>query len=432
MTVGNVTRDPRQISQVWSPFTPGYVSVYTGTRTSKNWSGQDWPKTKPVRPVPEERSPGLGALSRPPVRARREEHTYSCVGSAETTGLCIAHSRSSPTMYRVSSGWAGVSNTFLVFPANEHIALLEKLRSQIAGSSFNAGVTLAEGKESLRMISQSATKVYHSLRLLKRGRWGEARHALTGEGSLRRTKAYDHPDWIDDVAFNKRDARLRQYDRDLSANWLELQYGWLPLLKDVKEASEFLAHKYSAPLQQRYVVRRRISTRGPVNSSSPNDFEFSNSQKMVSQQLIMYVREKNTVALAGLLDPLSVAWELTPWSFVIDWFIPVGNYLQARGLAQALTGLAVQSTFSRSVFAGLRAKPSNGSNFASQWTLTSGHDAIKSEYYSVSRSIGNGLSVPFPNVKSLMSVPSWKRAVNSVSLLDQVRPRRDSLGRLIG
>lgn len=29
----------------------------------------------------------------------------------------------------------------------------------------------------------------------------------------------------------------------------------------------------------------------------------------------------------GLLNPLSVAWELMPLSFVADWFLPIGSYL---------------------------------------------------------------------------------------------------------
>jgi hypothetical protein len=32
---------------------------------------------------------------------------------------------------------------------------------------------------------------------------------------------------------------------------------------------------------------------------------------------------KNT----GLSNPLSVAWELVPWSFVVDWAYPVGTFL---------------------------------------------------------------------------------------------------------
>jgi hypothetical protein len=31
----------------------------------------------------------------------------------------------------------------------------------------------------------------------------------------------------------------------------------------------------------------------------------------------------------GLLDPSQILWEVTPWSFVVDWFIPVGNFIQS-------------------------------------------------------------------------------------------------------
>ncbi len=29
----------------------------------------------------------------------------------------------------------------------------------------------------------------------------------------------------------------------------------------------------------------------------------------------------------GLTDPYSVAWDLLPFSFIADWFIPIGTYL---------------------------------------------------------------------------------------------------------
>ena len=32
----------------------------------------------------------------------------------------------------------------------------------------------------------------------------------------------------------------------------------------------------------------------------------------------------------GLTDPLGIAWELTRLSFVADWFVPIGAWLQAR------------------------------------------------------------------------------------------------------
>jgi hypothetical protein len=30
----------------------------------------------------------------------------------------------------------------------------------------------------------------------------------------------------------------------------------------------------------------------------------------------------------GIFNPLLIGWELVPFSFVVDWFIPVGSYLE--------------------------------------------------------------------------------------------------------
>jgi hypothetical protein len=48
----------------------------------------------------------------------------------------------------------------------------------------------------------------------------------------------------------------------------------------------------------------------------------------------------------GLTNPLEVAWELIPFSFVADWFISVGDWL--RGLT-ALHGLRIVSGFRSNV-----------------------------------------------------------------------------------
>jgi hypothetical protein len=44
-----------------------------------------------------------------------------------------------------------------------------------------------------------------------------------------------------------------------------------------------------------------------------------------------------TLKRYGLTNPLETAWELTPWSFVSDWFIPVGAYLSSLTADQGLT-----------------------------------------------------------------------------------------------
>lgn len=37
----------------------------------------------------------------------------------------------------------------------------------------------------------------------------------------------------------------------------------------------------------------------------------------------------NFAANTGIINPLAVAWEVIPYSFVVDWFLPVGNFLNS-------------------------------------------------------------------------------------------------------
>lgn len=54
--------------------------------------------------------------------------------------------------------------------------------------------------------------------------------------------------------------------------------------------------------------------------------------RISSNVTLWYEIEDPNVAWAsslGLLNPAVLAWESVPFSFVIDWFLPVGNFLQS-------------------------------------------------------------------------------------------------------
>jgi len=282
----------------------------------------------------------------------------------------------------------GLPVVSFLWDSNDDIAALGKLREKIAGSDFNAGVALGESREALSMITNSATRVYKSYRAARIGDFRNASRFLV-EGTDRR--------------------RLGR--KSVSSNWLELQYGWLPLLKDAEGAAQFLAETFEFPLRQRYAIRSS-KRQGTIRTSSPAS-KFSDSECYSRKAIVAYLQEKDVVKLSGLLDPLSVAWELTPYSFVIDWFIPIGNYLAARGLSQSLTGTFVTT----------RKDYARGANIVSARadTVLRGSGSYSYERIALTRTVSTTLSVPTPTIKPLGDVSSWKRAANAVALLSQLR-----------
>lgn len=125
---------------------------------------------------------------------------------------------------------------------------------------------------------------------------------------------------------------------DFFSYWLETQYGWKPLISDVYGAIEHLH-------EREYEAGRGLVT---VKAVAKDNFEirnsFSGSTSSVNWSgtqvrrgthkafVRLDFRQSNAAPVGpftqlGLTNPLYIAWELLPWSFVADWFIPVGDYL---------------------------------------------------------------------------------------------------------
>jgi hypothetical protein len=113
------------------------------------------------------------------------------------------------------------------------------------------------------------------------------------------------------------------------------------------------------------------------------------------------------------MDPVPMAWELLPWSFVVDWFIPIGNYLAAKGLQTAITGSFVTTHVFKLESFGQKAK------MTSSWVAFANHNGSKCsvKWTNISRTVSTTLSVPLPEFKSLEKVASWGHALNAVALL---------------
>lgn len=282
--------------------------------------------------------------------------------------------------------------------ANDTIALRGKLREKIVGSDFDMGVFLGEGREALDLITNSATRIAKSLRALRRGDLVSAATAL----GIR-----------PEVAGAKHGTRkvLRDHSRHYSERWLELQYGWLPLVGDAYGGAQALAQQLNNPAVQTYRVRRRKPLGCTVSSSNIRDGGNWGFRGETRAQLIAKLTEVNIAQLNGLLDPTQVLWELTPYSFVVDWFIPIGSYLEARGLDNSVTGTFIETLTKREYFfCFAHASPS-------PWHDMEVQPQYRRQKISVERTVSSSLSTPLPQFKGLGEVLNWKRAANAISLL---------------
>jgi hypothetical protein len=115
--------------------------------------------------------------------------------------------------------------------------------------------------------------------------------------------------------------------------WLEYVYGHSTLLGDVMLALELLekALEKSNTLSVDHSVTYRRSLEPTGRWVFTGD-----QQDIVRTKIVVDVKfPKLKVAdQFGLLNPFQLAWELTPWSFALDWLVPVGSFIAGLTVPQ--------------------------------------------------------------------------------------------------
>lgn len=133
---------------------------------------------------------------------------------------------------------------------------------------------------------------------------------------------------------------------EIPRNWLEMQYGWKPLMGDIQGAiNEMARHgvtrEASITAHGSYTRKAVITIPGvPVGWGSMPwsgvEVELTETAKTYFYFVLNSLKLRNTQEL-GLINPAEVVWELLPYSFVVDWAIPVGSWLSGLTADVGLT-----------------------------------------------------------------------------------------------
>lgn len=203
--------------------------------------------------------------------------------------------------------------------------------------------------------------------------------------------------------------------RSIGSRWLELQYGWLPLLGTVHECGKKILDYYQEiPI----TARGRSKTVTPVRTvsleSPPTVSTGSISDRCEIKAV--YSPDLNFAQIAGRyssLNPASIAWELLPYSFVVDWFYDIGGYI--RNLETALVyGNRFRHgyvTYTRKSNRDIR---QTGASSDGQYI----YDVSGSWTYACKRRISLS-SMPYPRAPVLNADLGSGRLLNAAALLSQ-------------
>jgi len=120
-------------------------------------------------------------------------------------------------------------------------------------------------------------------------------------------------------------------------NWLEIQYAWKPLLKDIDGLISLLNQTIAVnppvlTVRSRSRLEKRYTLdQGPFFPSGnviPMEVIEQHSVKIVVHYTI-HDKLRTYVQQLGLTNGVNLAYEVLPFSFVADWFYPLGPYLES-------------------------------------------------------------------------------------------------------
>jgi len=270
----------------------------------------------------------------------------------------------------------------------DEMRLQSKLVKKTRGHEFNLAVNLAQANQLIEMCSTTILKLGRSLWYLKRGDIQSAAREL-GIGRYH---------------------QIRLNSRDVSGRWLELQYGWLPSVSDAFEAAkafEALSEGRAARIVAVHKKYARID-----RSAAPSIYSAPGYQLLVKKIVYEMDEELSFARSLGLLDPASVVWEIVPYSFVIDWFLPIGTYLDNLSVIPKLKGRFLSSLYSKwdTRFFGV-----NDPNYK---TLLSGTRRF-GHGRDLTRSISSSLTTQGPSFVNPITALSRRRIASAVALVHQ-------------
>lgn len=183
------------------------------------------------------------------------------------------------------------------------------------GNSANLGVSLVEGRESLEMIVKRLSSFTKAFRALRKGRLGDALEALSirpEKSKLpKRRPGQSKENWLQTIA----------------NNFLEYQFGWKPLCGDIWDAFTVLSADPVKPVNFSVGSKRQVSTSYPFAGKT------AVCSGWTGVRLACTATTSNpNLALAnqlGLVNPMTVAWEVITLSFLFDWFANVKKFLNS-------------------------------------------------------------------------------------------------------
>lgn len=240
-----------------------------------------------------------------------------------------------PTVLDLLGYSTGVANpntaSKVVWSDNDMNNVTTRSLAKFGADEFHTGIFLAESVETANYFADKAKSLFKMVSAVKRGNIAALRKAF---GNLKGKKI-----------------TARNTSKVLAERWLEYKYAVMPVFNDtIALANMFhngIDHNRRDELRPWELITSAVLRKDDYKAGTGSGYQYKAWHKLsyycklwaVVDDAELYAKSK--FGISSLAEPL---WELIPFSFVWDWMMPIGTFLQAL---TATSGLKFSRGFTR-------------------------------------------------------------------------------------
>lgn len=323
------------------------------------------------------------------------------------------------------AGWGTETSTLPGYPSNLENTAVNKALLKLKNQKVDLAVAFGERKELEEMVYSFCNYSIKAIDLIRKVHpKGWARALKNPKGASKAMLAIKKARSERKALTRRNRQRVGYYGKEFLNDYLAFQYGMKPFMQDCYGAADALNHREVGG-NSPYTVCVKASTR---NSETKNWFKSSSVDPYWGVPVVDRINQTCFVRIdyymdnpinanmsaLGITNPAAFTYELTGFSFVLDWVFPLGDYLSAFDADFGYQFRAGSITKVNSV---------SGSGSTPIYTGTNPYwvyeDMGTGAFYCTKRSMIRTVltSSPWPKVPSLKNPFSGVHVANAIALI---------------